>query len=144
MTTSPIHRRMRSSHVMLGITTLAAGTLSGCAFGEPDYQAFCVDPSTQERVDDDECSADDDPEDYDGSSSGFFWFYMASRSASPIPAVGSAYNPSSGTYNGSALVDSGRSVVRGGMPASGASSVKSYTSKTMKSGGFGGKGVSSS
>ena len=48
---------------------------------------------------------------------------------------------SGGTWNGSGLVSSGRSVQRGGLPADGAPSFKSYS----KSGGFGSsKGVSSS
>lgn len=141
MTTTPV-RQMRSSAVKIGLTALAASTLTGCAAEEPDYQAFCVDPSTQERVDGDQCSDDEEPTDYDGDSSGFFWFYMASTSSHPIPAVGSSYEPSYGTYNGSAITNSGKSVVRGGMPAKGATSVKSYTSTTMKSGGFGGRGVS--
>jgi hypothetical protein len=129
---------------MLGLTALAASTLTGCVAEEPDYQAICVDPSSQQRVDEDQCSDDDDPDDYDGHSSGFFWFYMASRSSRPLPAVGAAYNPAYGTYGGNALVSNGKYVVRGGVPASGAASVKSYTSSTMKSGGFGGRGVSSS
>lgn len=141
MTTTPA-RQMRSTGVKLGLTALAASTLTGCASDAPDYQAFCVDPSTQERVDGDQCSDSEEPEDYDGSGSGFFWFYMASTSSHPIPAVGSSYDPSTGTYSGRSLVSSGKTVVRGGAPASGATSVKSYTSTTMKSGGFGGRGVS--
>jgi hypothetical protein len=142
MTNTPARRRLRSASVALGLTALAAGTLTGCAAEEPDYQAICVDPSSQERVDDNQCGDDDDPDDYNGSGSGFFWFYMASRSAHPLPAVGSSYNPSYGTYKGSSLIGGGKSVARGGAPARGATTVKSYTSSTMKSGGFGGKGIS--
>jgi hypothetical protein len=133
----------RSKTVMLGITALAASTfVTGCAAEEPDYQAFCVDPSAQERVDDDECDDSDSPSDYDGDGSGFFWFYMASNSSRPLPAVGSTYNPSYGTYNGKSLTSGGKYVVRGGAPKTGASTVKGFTSSTMKSGGFGGVGKS--
>ena len=133
-------RRMRSRTVLLGITALAASSLSGCA-SEPEYAAICTDPQTNERVDDDQCDDSDDPDDYNGTGAGFFWFYLATRGSSPIPAVGQAYNPSSGTYNGRTIVRSGTSVQRGGLPTTGASSVKSFT----RSGGFGSsKGVSSS
>lgn len=133
----------RSKTVLLGITSLAATTfVTGCAAQEPDYQAICVDPSTNVRIDDDQCDDSDEPRDYDGSSSGFFWFYMASNSSRPLPAVGSSYDSSAGTYKGSTLMKSGKSMVRGGAPKTGASSVKGYTSSTMKSGGFGGVGKS--
>ena len=42
------------------------------AASSADYAAVCVDPETQERVDDDQC---DDDSDYNGSGSGFFWYY---------------------------------------------------------------------
>ena len=145
MTTPPVPRRLRSSRVALGLTVVAASALtSGCAEETPDYQAICVDPTTEERVDDDECSEDEDPEDYSGGGGGFFWFYLAANSTRPLPAVGSRYDPRAGTFNGSSLTRNGRYVVRGGAPTAGASSVKSYVTSTVKSGGFGGKGVSSS
>jgi len=80
---------------------------------------------------------DDSKEDYHGSGGGFFWFYMASHSNHPVPAVGSHYTPSNGTYNGRSLHGN---VARGGLPKSGGGSVKSFT----KSGGFGGRGFGSS
>ncbi|SDT11724.1 hypothetical protein SAMN04488570_3573 [Nocardioides scoriae] len=132
--------RRASRAVPLGLTVIAASSLSGCG-GDPDVAAVCVDPQTQERVDDGQCDDSDDPDDYNGSGvgSGFFWYYLGTQSARSIPAVGSPV--SGGTWNGSGLVGSGRSVQRGGLPADGASSFKSYS----KSGGFGSsKGVSSS
>lgn len=124
---------MRSHAVALGLTLVAAGAFSGCA-AEPDYAAICVDPETQERVDDDDC--DDDQADYHGGGGGhgggFYWFYMSTHSNHSVPAVGSTYNPSHGTYRGSTL---GSNVARGGLPSTGSSSVKSY----VKSGGFGGR-----
>lgn len=137
--TTTIRRASRT--VPLGLTVLAASTLSGCG-GDPDVAAVCVDPQTQERVDDDQCDDSDNPQDYDGGSGvggAFFWYYLGTQSARSIPAVGAPV--SGGTFNGSGLVRSGRSVQRGGLPADGAPSFKSYS----KSGGFGSsKGVSSS
>lgn len=117
-------RRMRSGSVAIGFTAVMAAQLSGCA-SSPDYAAVCVDPETNERVEDYECSNDTD---YDGVSSGFFWYYLGSSQR--VPAVGST--ASGGTWNGSRL--SGSSVQRGGLPTTGGSSVKSTTSR----GGFGG------
>lgn len=137
--TTTIRRASRA--VPLGLTVLAASSLSGCG-GDPDVAAVCVDPQTQERVDDDMCDDSDNPSDYNGSpgiGTGFFWYYLGTQSARSIPAVGAPV--SGGTWNGSGLVNSGRSVQRGGMPSDGAPSFKSYS----KSGGFGSsKGVSSS
>ncbi|WP_241153678.1 hypothetical protein [Nocardioides pantholopis] len=124
MTTTP-RRRMRSASVAIGITALAASGLTGCA-SSADYAAVCVDPETQERVEDKEC---DDDSEYNGSSvgSGFFWYYLGASSR--VPAVGGL--ASGGTWRGSGL---NGTVQRGGLPTTGGSSVKSTTTK----GGFGG------
>lgn len=123
-------RRMRSAGVSIGVTALMAAGLTGCSTSA-DYAAVCVDPETQERVDDDQC---DDDSDYNGTGSGFFWYYLGASSR--VPGVGSPV--SGGTFNGSSL--SGN-VQRGGLPSSGGTSVKSVT----KTGGFGGvsRGISS-
>jgi hypothetical protein len=129
-----------SSGVPLALTVIAASSLSGCAADEPDYAAICVNPQTQERVDDDDCDDGDHPADYDGDGGGFFWYYVATSSNGRVPAVGKSYTSTKGTFNGSKVTKS-HSVVRGGAPKSGGSSFKS----TTKSGGFGSsKGVSSS
>ena len=122
MTTTP-RRRMRSTSISLGITALMASSLTGCS-SSADYAAVCVDPETQERVDDDQC---DDDSDYNGAGSGFFWYYLGASSR--IPAVGSP--ATGGTWSGSTL---NGSVQRGGLPTTGGSTVKSATTK----GGFGG------
>ena len=122
MTTTP-RRRMRSTSISLGITALMASSLTGCS-SRADYTAVCVDPETQERVDDDQC---DDDSDYNGAGSGFFWYYLGASSR--IPAVGSP--ATGGTWSGSTL---NGSVQRGGLPTTGGSTVKSATTK----GGFGG------
>jgi hypothetical protein len=121
--TTPVRRRMRSTSISLGITALMASSLTGCS-SSADYAAVCVDPETQERVDDDEC---DDDRDYNGTGSGFFWYYLGASSR--VPAIGQT--TSGGTFNGSTL--NGR-VDRGGLPTTGGSTVKSSTTK----GGFGG------
>ena len=121
--TTPPRRRMRSTSISLGITALMASSLTGCS-SSADYAAVCVDPETQERVDDDQC---DDDSDYNGGGSGFFWYYLGASSR--IPAVGQT--TSGGTFSGSSL---NGTVQRGGLPTTGGSSVKSATTK----GGFGG------
>lgn len=121
--TPPTRRRMRSTSISLGITAVMASSLSGCA-SSADYAAVCVDPQTQQRVDDDQC---DDDSDYRGTGSGFFWYYLAASSR--IPAVGST--TTGGTFTGSTL---NGTVQRGGLPSTGGSTVKSATTK----GGFGG------
>ena len=122
-TTSTTRRRMRSASISLGITAVMASSLTGCATSA-DYAAVCVDPETEQRVDDDQC---DDDSDYNGAGTGFFWYYLAARSI--VPGVGSTV--SGGTYRGSTL---NGTVQRGGLPTTGGSTVRSSTTK----GGFGG------
>ena len=121
--TSTVRRRMRSSSVAIGITAVMAANLTGCS-SSADYAAVCVDPETQERVDDDEC---DDDSDYNGVGSGFFWYYLGASSR--VPAIGQT--ATGGTWRGSTL---NGSVQRGGLPTTGGSTVRSSTTK----GGFGG------
>lgn len=125
-----VRRRMRSGSVMLGVTAVMAASLSGCA-SNPDYAAVCVDPETEERVEDSQCADDGDYSSSSGTS-GFFWYYLGASSR--VPAIGS--RASGGTFNGSSL--SGK-VQRGDLPRTGGSSVKSTTTK----GGFGGSSKSS-
>jgi hypothetical protein len=122
-TTTTARRRMRSASISLGITAVMASSLTGCATSA-DYAAVCVDPETEQRVADDQC---DDDSDYNGTGTGFFWYYLAARSL--VPGVGSTVT--GGTYRGSTL---NGSVQRGGLPTTGGSTVRSSTTK----GGFGG------
>jgi hypothetical protein len=119
--TTTARRRMRSTGVSLGVTAIMAAGLSGCA-SSPDYAAVCVDPETEERVDDDQCD--------DGASSGagaaFLWYYLGASSR--VPALGGRV--AGGTFNGSGL---NGTIQRGGLPEAGGSSVKS----TTRTGGFG-------
>lgn len=134
LTTTAPRRRLRSASVGLGLTALVAASLTGCAFGgDPDYAAICVDPETEERVDDDQC---DDDREYSGAGGGFFWFYMATSSRYAVPSVGQTFDRNAGSYR----VSPNARVQRGGLPTYGSSSMKSYT----KSGGFGSSGGFSS
>ena len=82
MTTTPTaRRRMRSASVSLGITAVMASSLTGCATSA-DYAAGCVDPETEQRVDDDQC---DDDSDYNGAGTGFFWYYLGASAV--VPAI---------------------------------------------------------
>lgn len=122
--TTTTRRRMRSSAVTLGVTAVMASGLTGCATTSADYAAVCVNPDTNERVDDDQC---DDDSDYNGVGTGFFWYYLGASRL--VPAIGGRV--SGGTFNGSGLSGT---VQRGGLPRTGGSTVKSTTTK----GGFGG------
>ena len=69
-------RRMRSAHVAIGVTAMAAAALTGCS-SSPDYAAVCVDEQTQERVSDYEC--DDDDHDSTAAARQFYiWYYLGS------------------------------------------------------------------
>jgi len=117
---SPPRRRMRSAGISLGLTALVAASLTGCSNDEPaDYAAICVNPQTQERVNDDDCDTD---REYSGTGSGFFWFYMATRAGGLVPPIGGRYAPTAGTYNVSTVRNAqGRpaSVQRGGLDTKG-------------------------
>ncbi|NYG54848.1 hypothetical protein [Nocardioides perillae] len=123
MTDQP-RRRMRSTNVAIGVTALVAAGLSGCS-SSPDYAAVCVDPETEERVDDQYC---DDDGGTGGVGAGFLWFYLGASSR--VPALGGSVRGLGGTYDRSGLRGS---VQRGGLPTTGGSSVRSTTR-----GGFGG------
>lgn len=129
-----VSRARRSSAVILGITGVVAASLTGCSSDEPvRYQGVCVDRTTMQRLDDDQCDDDDASRGYYG---GHGWYYYGvGRSA---PAVG---QPASGGF-WAAPKDG--SYVSGGVPKSGgtvsSSSAKSSGGKvtTVRSGGFGG------
>jgi hypothetical protein len=126
---------MRSAQVTLGLTALMAASLTGCAAEEeqPDYAAICVDPQTQTRTEDDNCT---DEREYHGSGAGFFWFYMATRGNAFVPPVGGQYNVANGTYT---VPRTGSPTVRrGGLDRSGGDI------GTITRGGFGKSGHGSS
>jgi hypothetical protein len=125
--TTATRRRMRSSSVTLGVTAVVAAGLTGCA-SSADYAAVCVDPSTDQRVADDQCDDTDGGSSAGGVGAGaFVWYYLAASRV--VPAIGAGV--SGGTFNRSGLTGT---VQRGGLPEKGGSTVKSTTTK----GGFGG------
>jgi hypothetical protein len=127
---------MRSATVTLGLTALVATALTGCGGDkpDPDYAAICVNPQTNERLDDDKCK---DDHEYDGHSGGFYWFYMPSHGTYVVPPVGGHYTSTGGTYNVSSVRNgAGKPVTvqRGGVPKTGG------TISTVTKGGFGKSG----
>ena len=100
----------RSSVVVLGLTAALATTLSACG-SEPDYRAACVDPVTQKRLPDYQCSSGTGH--YGG---GRWYYYPRGRSAAGVgetvrggsfsaPHAGSVAKGGFGSHGG---------VVRGG------------------------------
>lgn len=134
-------RRMRSAAVSIGLTALMAASLTGCSSDDDetaDYAAICVNPETQERIDDSNCR---DDREYNGSGAGFFWFYMATRGGAFVPPIGGRYSAGTGTFAGSSLraPQGGTATVqRGGLDTKGGNI------GTIARGGFGkaGKGGS--
>lgn len=128
---TPVPRR--SGAVVLGITGLAASMLTSCSSEKPvEYAGVCVDQRTQQRLDDDEC---DERQHHHGGGAGYLaaWYFM--RNGSRVPGVGSRVT------GGSTTPPSSSSFVKGGVPASGVSSLDSSKvtggQKTIKRGGFG-------
>ncbi len=122
-------RRMRSVSVAIGVTALAAATLSGCT-SSPDYNAVCIDEDTRERVSDYQC----DDDEYSSYSGGYSWYYIGGGQR--VPSIGSRVSGGS-TSRPSGSVNGGPRSSSGGYSDSGGSS-HDY-------GGFGGRsgGVSS-
>ena len=119
----------RSRTVPLALTALLAASLTGCGEEEdPDNYAICVDPQTEQRVDDDLC-------DDDGSRGGGFAFFyfggISSGRSYTVPAVGQSYVGSGGTTTRPPGVTQTRGISpSGGLVAKGSSAVSR--------GGFGG------
>lgn len=130
--TTPSRRRMRSVGVALGLTALVAESLTGCSDDKKkaDYAAICVNPVTNERLDDKQCK---DDREYDGHSGGYYWYYVPTGGGYIMPPVGQHYPISGGTYHVSGLQNGGRPVTvqRGGIPNTGGKV------STVSRGGFG-------
>jgi len=123
----------KSLAVPLVVTSMLATSLTGCSApeDEPQYQGVCVDPETEQRIDDEQC--DDD----DGRSGGFggvglwYFFLLGSR----FPAVGA---PLTGYRSGSDYVRSAPrdgGYVRGGASADGGRVSPTSVSRAASSGG---------
>ena len=125
----------RSKTVPLALTALLAANLTACGGdeAEPDNYAICVDPRTEQRVDDDLCDDDDRR-----GGGGFAFFYFGginSGRSYAVPAVGQSYRNSGGTTTRPPGVTQTR-----GISPSGGSVAKG--SGAVSRGGFGGSGTS--
>jgi hypothetical protein len=87
-------RQRRSAAVQLGaVSTMATLFLSGCGFGGNDYDRYCVDSATGNRINDDDC--DDDSSGSSSKKKGS-WYYIPSGKAKP--AIG-AKGDTGGSYS---------------------------------------------
>lgn len=122
----------RSKAVPLALTALLAATITGCGGEqEPDSYAICVDPQTQQRVDDDRCDDDDGT-----SGGGFAWFYFGGINAGRtygVPPIGGSYTGTGGT-----LTKPSGTTQLGGISKTGGQVFKG--SPSVSRGGFGGRG----
>ncbi|GAA1822666.1 tRNA-dihydrouridine synthase [Planosporangium flavigriseum] len=121
--------RRKSASVTLGVTSLLAVALTGACgsqrAGGDEYGAVCVDPQTQQRIDDDYC--DDDTHYHSGGG----WYFI--RSGRSYPAKGQKVSGGSFSRPGG-----GSTVKYGGVAAQGGPVVKA-DSGSVSRGGFGGK-----
>lgn len=127
--------RMKPGSV--GLVAALALVISGCSVppAEADEIGVCINPKTQERIEDDRCS--DGSESWE-SDDGSVWFWYSTTSGHNAPPVGQKVTPSHG-YTGAP----GKSYyARGGVPKAGSQISKD----TIQRGGFGsgsaGKGSS--
>lgn len=122
----------------VGLVSALAIALSACSVSpsEADEIGVCVDPKTEQRIDDDKCS---DGSDGWESDDGSVWFWYSTSSGYNAPPVGQKVSKSHG-YSGA---PKSSAYARGGVPTSGSTISKSSISR----GGFGtgsaGKGSSS-
>lgn len=114
------------------VTPLIAMSFAACGPQEEEYVAVCVDPNTEQRLDDDACDSGDS----DFLAYAVVW-YMLANSTNPYPPVGGSVNKS---YYKTSLPKGYTSKPHFGLPKTGGTSVKSYSSttswgsKTSKSG----------
>jgi hypothetical protein len=112
----------------VGLVAALAIVLAGCAVSpsEADEIGVCIDPKTDQRIDDDKCS-----DGYEGweSDDGSVWFWYSTNSGYNAPPVGQKVLKSNG-YSGA---PKSTSYARGGVPTSGSTISKS----TISRGGFG-------
>lgn len=91
--------------LVFGVGTACGGPVAAPAI-VPTYDAVCVDPSTQMRMDDSWC--DDAPDVYVAPISGSVvfvdhhhagWYYYDTRSTVVIPSMGGRIAPNAGSWN---------------------------------------------
>lgn len=112
----------------IGLVSAVALVLSGCstAPADADEIGVCIDPKTEQRIDDDKCT--DGSEGWE-SSDGSVWFWYATSSGHNAPPIGQKVSKSHG-YTGQPKAPY---FARGGVPATGSVISKS----TIARGGFG-------
>lgn len=121
----------------IGLVSSLALVLAGCSVApaEADEIGVCINPKTEERIEDDRCS---DGSDGWESDDGSVWFWYGINSGHTAPPVGQKVNPGHG-YRGQPKATN---FSRGGVPKAGSTISKS----TIARGGFGagnaGKGSS--
>lgn len=112
----------------VGLVSALALALAACtvAPSEADEIGVCIDPKTEERVEDDRCT--DGSEGWE-SSDGSVWFWYSTSSGHSAPPVGQKVTKSHG-YTGQ---PKSSYYSRGGVPKAGSTISKS----TIARGGFG-------
>ena len=125
-----VARRRSTRVVAAGTAAFAALALTGCGGDpDPDYQGVCVDPQTEQRVDDERCD-DDDGRGGFGLVPFFLFFPLGAR----FPAIGQSYRGYPGyTRN----VPAGHVGARGGASAAGGTATKASVRSAVSRGGFG-------
>lgn len=112
----------------VGLVSALAVILAGCSVApsEADEIGVCVNPRTEERIEDDRC-----PDGTDGweSEDGSVWFWYSTSSGHTAPPIGQKVTKSNG-YTGSPKTSY---YSRGGVPNTGSTISKS----TIARGGFG-------
>lgn len=123
-------RTRRSARIVLTVAPALSLALTGCAAGDPStqeqptHQAICVDPETEQRVDDDEC-------DDRGRLGVGGWYFLAMGAR--FPAIG-------GLASGGSRGVPSTPHVRGGLPRASAGGVSTSTATrgtAISRGGFG-------
>lgn len=114
---------MKKIALSVAAAVMATSLVACGASSEPEYVGVCVDPNTEQRLDDDACSNGDD----DYLAYAVMW-YMLANSSHSYPAVGHRVNRS---YFKTTL-PKGSSYTKG-LSSKGGSSVKSWSSKTFGS-----------
>lgn len=121
----------------VGLVSALALVLAGCAVSpdEADEIGVCINPRTDERIDDDRCT--DGSEGWE-SDDGSVWFWYSTNSGHNAPPIGQKVTKSHGYTGG----PKSSYYSRGGVPKTGSAISKS----TISRGGFGvgnaGKGSS--
>lgn len=112
----------------VGLVSALALALSGCTVSpaEADEIGVCINPKTEERIDDNRCT--DGSEGWE-SEDGSVWFWYSTSSGHTAPPVGQKVTRSHG-YTGT---PKSSYYARGGVPKAGSSISKS----TIARGGFG-------